>query len=247
MQASIEKLMDFGSPVLLCDAIPSLVDKSNLLANLDLANAFDRLGVDNMVTSTVTVKSVDRMEQIVTGEVYAPYVIDSHGEMMLPEDIKKMAHRFLIANKNHFIDMMHNNKVVQASVVESYIAKANDPDYTEGAWVLSVKIFDENVWGDVLEGKLNGYSFEAMVYKVDAEVVYDYLPLHIGFTEENDGHFHAFYVEVDENGRVIGGKTSVETDSAGRQHDHKMLYGTATQNAEHGAHRYFLNEIEHAD
>lgn len=46
-----------------------------------------------------TIKSVSGDEQIVYGEVYAPYVLDSHGEMMLPLAIKQLAHRFLIAQK----------------------------------------------------------------------------------------------------------------------------------------------------
>lgn len=197
----------------------------------------------HVAKTELCIKATDQMEQIVYGEVYAPYVIDSHGEMMLPEDIRKMAHRFLISQKNHFIDMMHNNNPVEASVVESYIAKADDKDYAEGAWVLGVKIFDSAIWAKVMAGELNGYSFEAMVYKVDAEVVYEYLPLHIGFTEENDGHSHAFYVEVDKDGRVIGGYTSSAPGADGVEHEHKIFAGTATERANSHGHRFFMNEI----
>lgn len=210
----------------------------------DFADAMDRTGAEAVVRSEYKIQKFDAMEQIVYGEVYAPYVLDSHGEMMLPEDIKKLAHRFLIANKNHYIDVMHNNKMVQASMVESFIARKGDPDYTEGAWVLAVKIFDDDVWGEILDGKLNGYSLEAMVYKVTAEVTYDYLPIHVGFVEENDGHFHSFYVEVDKDGRVIGGYTSEEADGEGNLHVHKIFAGTATERSNKHGHRYFLNEFE---
>lgn len=189
-------------------------------------------------------KVTDAMEQIVEGEVYAPFVLDSHGELMLPEDIRKLAHRFLIAQKNHYIDVMHNNNAVEASIVESFIARKGDPDYAEGSWVLATKIFDENTWQDILDGKLNGYSLEAMVYKVQSEIVYDYLPIHIGFVEENDGHYHSFYVEVDKDGRVIGGYTSEAADDNGEVHTHKINFGTATEHSNKHNHRYFLNEID---
>lgn len=199
------------------------------------------------LSAPITITKVNDEERIVTGEVYAPYVLDSHREMMLPEDVKLLAHRFILEKKTDRIDIMHNNKAIKASMVESYIAKAGDPDFAEGAWVLSVKIFDEKIWGDVKAGRLNGYSLEAMVYKQEAEVTYDYLPWHVGFTEENDGHFHAFLVEVDKNGCVIGGYTSEEADSEGNLHSHPVSAGTATEKGNEHAHRYFLNEIDNAD
>jgi hypothetical protein len=219
-------------------------------ANLEQLLATKRVSKRGQLSATacleapITIRKVDNEEQVVIGEVYAPYVIDSHGEMMLPEDVKKLAYRFLLEKKTDRIDIMHNNKAIKAAMVESYIAKAGDPDFAEGAWVLAVKIFDDKVWADIKAGKLNGYSLEAMVYKQEAEVIYDYLPIHYGFTEENDGHFHAFLVEVDKTGCVIGGYTSEEEDSEGNFHDHSVLAGTATEKSNEHAHRYFLNEIE---
>lgn len=199
--------------------------------------------VAKSVRANCTIKNVSGDEQIVYGEVYAPYIIDTHGEMMLPEDVKLMAHRFLSLKKNDKIDLMHNNKAIKASVVESFIARPNDPLYTEGAWVLAVKIEDADVWADVKAGKFNGYSFEAYVYKREAEVVFEYLPVHVGFTEKNDGHFHLFYVEVGADGRVTTGHTSAADDG----HVHKITLGTATAATNGHAHRYFLNEFDDED
>lgn len=112
------------------------------------------------------------------------------------------------------------------------------------AWVLAIKIFDDKIWADVKAGKLNGYSLEALVYKQEAEVTYDYLPFHYGFTEENDGHFHSFFVEVDKKGFVTGGYTSEEEDAEGTLHSHSVSAGTATDKSNEHAHRYFLNEID---
>lgn len=209
--------------------------------NIDLSKLLKQ--ETTSVKAAVSIKKFDNDQQIVYGEVYAPYVLDSHGEMMLPEDVVLLAHRFLIDQKNHMIDIMHNNKIIKASVIESFIARKGDPDYTEGAWVLATKIFSEVAWADVKVGKLNGYSLEAMVYKYDAEVVYDMLPIHLGATEENDGHFHTFWLEVDDNGRVTGGTTSEADDG----HTHKIACGTATELSNGHAHRFFLNEIPDED
>lgn len=188
--------------------------------------------------------NADSDKQIVVGEVYTPYIIDTHSEMMLPEDVEVMAHRFLMDHRNGYIDVMHNNKLIKACLIESYIAKANDPDgYTEGAWVAAVKIMDDEHWADIKAGKYNGFSIEAYVYKVSAEVEYDYLPVHYGFVEKNDGHDHVFYVEVDSIGRVIRGVTSHDDG-----HSHEIKAGTATDfsndpDVKPHAHRYFLNEL----
>jgi hypothetical protein len=92
----------------------------------------------------------------------------------------------------------------------------------------------------VKAGKLNGYSLEAWVTKYEMDVTYEFLPHHFGMVEDNDGHFHAFWVEVEDDGRVIGGFTSPGEDG----HVHKISAGTATDTTNGHAHRYFLNEIE---
>lgn len=187
----------------------------------------------------VSIKTVLSEKQIVTGEVYAPFVVDSHNEMMLPDDVELMAHRFLATLKNHQIDLMHDNKVVKATVVESFIARAGDPTYNEGAWVMSVKIENEKLWEAIKRGDYSGYSFEAWVTKQDAFIEITVEPHVFGLTEKNLSHDHAFFVKVDDYGKVIGGHTSPGDDG----HVHKIIFGTATENAdspETHSHRFFL-------
>jgi hypothetical protein len=224
------------------------IDAAKLFDDDNVISGFGRPNEERTVKSRMNynIRKLDTStdEMIVTGEVYAPYVIDSHGDMMLPEDVKLLAFRFLENNRNHFIDLMHNNKAVQACVVESFIARPGDPDYAEGAWVLTLRIYDQDLWEEIKAGKWNGYSLEAMVYKVPAVVEYEYVPLHLGITEdggeEDDLHDHVFYVQVAEDGRVIGGTTSPAPDG----HVHDIKAGTATEIANDHQHRYFLNEID---
>ena len=186
------------------------------------------------ISLSVTIKSVDKDRQIVTGEVYAPYLIDSHGEMMEPEDVEYMAHAFIADGLTESYDVMHDNRVVKAKAVESWIARGH-PDYNEGAWVLSTKIFDKKVWLAAKSGRIGGYSIEAMVAKVPAIVEYTVEPQVFGFTEAHSDHDHAFFAYVNKEGVITGGFTSIDNG-----HRHIIKFGTRTEVTKGHSHRFFL-------
>lgn len=186
------------------------------------------------VTLSVSIKSVDEDKRIVTGEVYAPYILDSHSEMMEPEDVEFMAHAFLTEGLTESFDVMHDNKVIEAKAVESWIARGH-PDYNEGAWVLSTKIFDDTTWKLAKTGKLGGYSIEAYVTKVSAEVEFEVEPQAYGFVEPYEDHDHAFFVFLNNDGVVTGGYTSKDNG-----HRHIIRNGTRTEVWKKHSHRYFL-------
>jgi hypothetical protein len=184
----------------------------------------------------VALKSVDTKKHIATGIVYVPNVLDTHNEMMLAEDVELMAHRFMLGLKNNQIDLMHGNRLVQATAVESFVARPNDPDYPEGAWVLSIKVEDPQLWADIESGIYNGFSVETYITKVDAEVELSFLSQVFGLTEKADGHDHVFFIQVGDDGAIVGGHTSAGEDG----HVHTITFGTATDITEKHAHRYSL-------
>jgi hypothetical protein len=183
----------------------------------------------------VEFKNIDVEKQIVYAEVYAPGVIDTHGELMTAEDVEVMAHRFMQLDLSKTIDKNHDNVPVDAYPVESFIAREGDPDYTPGAWVLGTKIVDEAIWGAVKKGELNGYSFEALVRKLPAVALLEITRDNLGVTEEADGHTHIFFAELDDDGRVVAGRTT--TDNG---HSHSIDKGTATNEAGGHRHRIFV-------
>lgn len=184
----------------------------------------------------VRIKKVDDEKRVVYGEVYAPYVLDVHGDFMAPDDIEAMAHRFMqLNNITRAIDTNHNNQSNGSYPVESFIAREGDPDYTPGAWVLGVKVPDDEVWRAVKRGDLNGYSFEALVYKVAVIVSVDATPDHVGKTEENDRHSHFFYVKLNSDGKVESGMTSEDEG-----HSHVIKRGTATEKSQNHSHRIMI-------
>lgn len=180
------------------------------------------------------IKSIDKEKQIVYGLVYEPYTLDSHGDMMLPEEIEKMAHRYMeIKELDKTIDVNHDGVAIRAHPVSSYIATKDDPNFSEGSWVLGVKVKDPSIWRDIKSGKLNGFSFEAYVYKYPAVVEYEYSRNNFGKTAETEGHYHLYFAELSEDGTIIGGRTT--TDNG---HAHEIRFGTATEEAGTPPHRH---------
>lgn len=194
---------------------------------------------DTKSSFTVKIKRVSSDdERYVEGVVYAPNEIDTWGEFMDAEGVQTLAYRFMqnVALAAS-IDTGHDNNPNGSTPVQSFVAVKDDPrGYPEGAWVLGVKVLNDDVWAKVKKGDISGFSFEAYVTKVPAVVTIEYYPQIVGFTEESNGHKHYFVVDLDDHGRVIRGWTSMDDG-----HTHAIVAGTATEVAEDGhSHRYFL-------
>lgn len=192
----------------------------------------DELRMDALASAGVEAVPVVRIQkrdvekQIVYGVVYAPGEVDTHGETMFAPAIEDMCHNFmrLMATKaGEVIDLEHDNVVVSAYPVECYIEPEEGKDWPKGSWIMAVKIEDPVVWSMVKDGTLNGFSFEAMVSKMNAVVEVDVEVDGWGRTAEAQGHDHVFFVEYDEDGRIIGGTTSLDMG-----HRHTIRAGTTT-------------------
>lgn len=182
------------------------------------------------------IQRVDEERQIVFGVVYAPLEIDTYGETMTAEGIEEMAHRFMALKLDQTIDEMHDEQAKHnVYPIESFIARKDDPDYPEGAWVLGVKVDDTATWDKIKTGDINGFSFQALVKKVAAVVEIEYDPEIIGYTAENVDHRHLYYAQLDADGKVVGGRTSTEFG-----HAHDIKRGTATEKSMGHSHRFFI-------
>lgn len=188
-------------------------------------------------TISFHVSKADAKEQVVTGIVYAPNVIDVDGEFMDEEGCKHACYFFMRGQRNGAIDINHNNRVIDASAVECFLAREGDLEYPPGAWVMSVKIEDAEVWSAIERGDLNGFSFQGNVIPVEETISINVTPQVFGVTKENLGHAHAFVVFLNDRGNILGGYTS-ETEG----HAHTIERGTATAKAGDPphAHRYSL-------
>lgn len=122
-----------------------------------------RLGVGEAgkVEKEIAFKKADFEKHIVYGEVYVPGDPghrDAHGQWMTAEEIEKMAHRFMENLRLTQVDRQHDAEPDEGIVVESFIAREGDPDFTPGAWVVATKILNDETWEAIMKGEITGYS-----------------------------------------------------------------------------------------
>ncbi len=185
-------------------------------------------------------RSDSDFERVVFGEVLVPMTINVFGDISTKEMVRDCAYEF--ARQGYGLDIEHDNVDVKGQkyyVVESFIARADDPDFIPGSWVIGIKIIDDEVWQGVLDGKLNGFSFEAEMFYTEVEFEDPGVRTVIGVTEPDpfDGHTHAYTVVVDSNNRVISGGTGVTN-----AHYHPISVHTVTGVGLGHTHRYQLVE-----
>lgn len=98
-------------------------------------------------------------ERKVYGIVYAPDVVDAHGDYTDEESLEKAAHNYLVNYRK--MDTQHNLVDGAGDVVESYIAPVdfsiNGEDVKKGTWVLVSKASEE-VWDKIKKGEITAYS-----------------------------------------------------------------------------------------
>lgn len=176
-------------------------------------------------------------ERVVLAELLVPNVPNSWGDLYTPEAIKEFCYTF--SQQGFGLDVDHNEINVdgdQYIIVESFIARAGDPDFIEGSWVVGAKILDDALWDRVLTGDINGFSFQADVFMQPLLIVYEEeARVVIGVTEPDplDGHTHTFTVVIGPLNAVISGGTGV-TDN----HAHSITGATVTGIASGHTHRY---------
>ena len=189
--------------------------------------------------STTSFKKADDELHVVFGEVYAPGMPDSQGDYMTAVEIRKMAYEFMRSGKLGNIDQEHNNQTFGAWIVESFIARANDPDFLLDSWVIGVHVPDPVQWAAVKNGTYNGLSLDGEGDHVPGEVTLNIPEWLTGETSAARGHEHAFTVRYAKDGSFLGGETDVV-----QGHSHAIERGTVTEEADGHTHRFsFVEQI----
>lgn len=187
----------------------------------------------------VTLKRSDAegWEQVVFAEVLIPETPNVFGDYWTKQAVRDAAYAFM--RKGFGIDVEHDNVNIAGSgayMVETFIVRPGDPTFIEGSWVIALKITDDDLWQQILDNEINGFSYEATLNLLPG-TYYD--PdddgMRTGFTEPDitDGHVHGFAVFVDETNRPIFGGT----DEA-NGHKHTISSHTVTDVSEGHSHRY---------
>lgn len=192
----------------------------------------------------IVIKSEE--EHFVFAEIYSPNHVDTDGEAMTAEEIRKMAYRFLSEGRTRKIDVQHNQRESGCIMVESFIARKNDPDeFIQDSWVAGLIIPAGEMWEKIKKGELNGFSFFGEVRKVPARAKVTVMRKMVGETEDSiEGgllppHSHGITLKFSSDGRIESGETNEEFD-----HIHKVLRATATEVNEEWEHGHRLILVE---
>jgi len=180
-------------------------------------------------------KDEEGFERIAFAEVIIPDTPNVYGDFHTKQSVKDFAYGFMMAGFG--IDQEHDNLDVsdRVYVVESFIVRPGDPDFIEGAWVVAVHVNDDELWQQILDGDINGFSYEAFVKIIYANMNIPGDITRSGTTEPEiyDGHTHQFFVMLDADGRPMLGGTSVTNG-----HSHVISQHTFTNTAFEHSHIY---------
>jgi len=108
-------------------------------------------------------------ERYVLGVVLEPEVVDAQGDIYSAEEIRQAAHRFM--EEFGGLGLMHRFRVNgQVKVLESYLAPADveigGVRLRKGTWLLAVRILSDELWEQVKDGALTGFSIGGSARRV---------------------------------------------------------------------------------
>ena len=100
-------------------------------------------------------------ERFVFGIVLEPEVVDAQGDIYSADEIRQAAHRFM--EEFGGLGLMHRMRVNdQVKVLESYLAPTDfdlgGVTVRKGTWLLGVHVISDELWGQVKDGTLTGFS-----------------------------------------------------------------------------------------
>ena len=106
-------------------------------------------------------------------EAMLPDTTDLHGDFTSAEEVRKAMESF---NKSAMrANLFHRVMTDTFEVIESYLAPTNfvlgEVPVKKGTWLMTLQVYDEELWKMVKSGDINGISIGAMaqVEKLDEE------------------------------------------------------------------------------
>jgi hypothetical protein len=199
---------------------------------------------EEKMSKFVQIKKTEPEHQVVKGIVYQANEVDSDGETMTADEVRKAAWDFLANRREKNIDIGHDWQESGCYVVESYVTEAADGVFPQDAWIMSVKC-TEDIWQRVKNGDLNGFSFGGSAKVAPKRVLTEVAKEVVGDTETNlnkdviPEHSHTFIVRLNKEGQIVSGHTGIAED-----HYHTISYGTATDKNVGHSHRLTLGGDE---
>lgn len=160
--------------------IELVIDEKDLLSGIDAVSVVESPAIEenfiHLSKHEVELKEVDQEKRILMGAALVPnkqiYRRNAKNEeyyIYFSEDtVRKASELFLMRSNQNNATYEHDKKLDGMSVVESWIIEDEKQDKSakygfslpKGTWMISMKVNNDDVWKDVKEGKVKGFSIE---------------------------------------------------------------------------------------
>ncbi len=160
--------------------IELIIDEKDKLSGIDAVSVVHSPAIEehfiHLAKHEVELKEVDAEKRILMGAALVPnkhiYRRDKKNEeyyIYFSEDtVRQAAHLFQINSNQNNATYEHKTELKDMSVVESWIiddsemdkSKVYGFDLPKGTWMILMKVNNDDVWKDVKEGKVKGFSIE---------------------------------------------------------------------------------------
>lgn len=196
-----------------------------------------------MNETSCLIKKFDSARQMIWTEVYVPFVPDSQGDFMSPEEIEKTAYNFMKGQRMYNVDTEHDLSKNETVVIESFIARKGDLEFIPGSWVVGMHVVNSKLWSKVEKGEVNALSMYGSGLREDAVIEIEVPDDGVvkGDTHDFGGHKHVYSLQFNEQGKVVKGETD-EVTVNGVAHKHIIKGGTVTEQSAGHAHRYSVSD-----
>lgn len=115
-------------------------------------------------------------ERLVTGSVGDPQNVDCWDNHTPAEELRSAMIKFMEHYRNMGVDHVRdsagnpitwNDKIV---IIENWITRVdqeiNGTSVPAGAWMMTVKVLDDDLWDSIVRGEKTGFSFMALAKRV---------------------------------------------------------------------------------
>lgn len=96
-------------------------------------------------------------------------VVDSQGDIILPEEMEKMADEFMLSVRA--AKAMHEGgaigEVIHSLPLTKSLAEALDITADREGWIIAMKIHDDEIWGRVKAGELGAFSIGGVGRRIE--------------------------------------------------------------------------------
>lgn len=160
--------------------IELVIDEKDSLSGIDAVSVVESPAIEenfiHLSKHEIELKEVDQEKRILMGAALVPnkqiYRRNKKNEeyyiYFSEETVRKASELFLMRSNQNNATYEHDKKLDGMSVVESWIIEDEKQDKSakygfslpKGTWMISMKVNNDEVWKDVKEGKVKGFSIE---------------------------------------------------------------------------------------